>query len=375
MKKQIIVANEKIKTMKEDKRREVLKCNMLMIGIRGFATAVLQEEEEENKEEREKEENGIPERSNFFIEKNENGDVGEGGVVGEEGDGGGGGGEGDGGEGATTSGVQRWRKAWRKNLLVSSSKKKLDGLTLSVSDGGNGDGGDGGGGGGGELLSDLDLDHSEKDRQEASNRLISIQQALNHFMTSVQEFQSEYMIWMNEWFPQFLRNEDDDETNDDEKNEKEKNTNKREIDILSRKMVTLGSTNFAPMKLNTKIRPSMLRGGDMVKNRLRSPNRWKKKKKEKKKKSKSSEDNNNEGRFGGTLGETNIPVRARATAPPPHVGMWENTSLSSGGEDSFLLSPLEPSGRITILRTIESSSSTVEGNELNGGGSSLSLSN
>ena len=113
------------------------------------------------------------------------------------------------------------------------------------------------------------------------------------------------------------------------------------------------------VKLTIKIQ-----GGDMVRNRLRSPNRWKKKEK---KKSRSG-DNDNEERFGGTLGETNVPVRARATAPPPHVGMWENSS--SGGDDSFLLSPLEPSGRITILRTIE----TVKGNDLNGGGSSLSLS-
>ena len=46
LKVKITVAGEQLTTMKDENKREVAKCTMLMMGIRGFATAVLQEEEE-----------------------------------------------------------------------------------------------------------------------------------------------------------------------------------------------------------------------------------------------------------------------------------------------------------------------------------------
>ena len=201
-----------------------------------------------------------------------------------------------------------------------------------------------------ELLKDLDLDNSETDQEEGKNRMRDINKAIEEFMNSVHEFQSTYIKYMTEWHPKRSQPQESDDYDDGQ---------------TSRRVVNLSSVSFYPKKINTGTRRSILSTKNMLKRRLRRPNKF-----NGTTYSSSSSSNSGEHDFG----EKNVPVRAREIASPPLVGMWESSTLSSssalpsalpssstslfGGThisssstddvDMFLLSPMEMNGKIKI---------------------------
>ena len=336
--------------LKNSKVKEQAKCKLLMSGVVGFASTVLKgsiKEKNIDQVVHNVEGDPVPEINAIEIkDERERSAIAASfvaaGRISEEKDG--------------ISSVSRWQNAWRKTVFVSAKKKRK--VTAMVPSNA------------GiatdataekdiqnieeeeeeefvpspeELLSDLDLEGSKEDRQEGEKRMTQIQNAIQEFMSTVQTFQMEYKLYLQEWHDP---------------------SNENQI----KRVVTLGSVNFHPVKLSSKIRPSILKGSDMLRRRLKTPNRYQN---TRRKNGSGSGTRSSGGRAGMKsikamgMGETNMPIRAMPCSPPPNVGIWQGTSMEDG-KDNFLLSPMEMNGRIGVP---SGSGSAM----LESGGSSLNM--
>ena len=333
--------------LKNSKVKEQAKCKLLMSGVVGFASTVLKGSIKEKNQVVNVEGDPVPEINAIEIkDERERSAIAASfvaaGRISEEKDG--------------ISSVSRWQNAWRKTVFVSAKKKRKVTAMVTSNAGIAADATaeediqnieeeeeeefvpspE-------ELLSDLDLEGSKEDRQEGEKRMTQIQNAIQEFMSTVQTFQMEYKLYLQEWHDP---------------------SNENQI----KRVVTLGSVNFHPVKLSSKIRPSILKGSDMLRRRLKTPNRYQN---TRRKNGSGSGTRSSGGRAGMKsikamgMGETNMPIRAMPCSPPPNVGIWQGTSMEDG-KDNFLLSPMEMNGRIGVP---SGSGSAM----LESGGSSLNM--
>ena len=337
--------------LKNSKVKEQAKCKLLMSGVVGFASTVLKGSvKEKNVDQVVNVGDPVPEINAIEIkDEKERAAVAASfvaaGRISEEKDG--------------ISSVSRWQNAWRKTVFVSAKKqRKVTAMVTSnaeiATDATAEDhiqnieeeeeekeeeefvpSPE-------ELLSDLDLEGSKEDRQEGEKRMTQIQNAIQEFMSTVQTFQMEYKLYLQEWHDP---------------------SNENQI----KRVVPLGSVNFHPVKLSSKIRPSILKGSDMLRRRLKTPNRYQ----NTRRKNRSGSGTRSSGGRAGMksikamgMGETNMPIRAMPCSPPPNVGIWQGTSVEE--KDNFLLSPMEMNGRIGVP---SGSGSAM----LESGGSSLNM--
>ena len=319
--KDMISLKETIVLMKERKRKDELKCKLLMHGISGFASTVLEPIAKE-----------LPKVNSKVNSK-------------------------------VASKVGLWQKAWRKTVLVlgkpagkgtdlteadlfHTSDHTSDNQTSENSDGNN-EGNNKGEGSG--LLQGLDLENSERDRNVADERIKTVQEAMGTFLRTVTTFQTTYAQFLQEYYPHLLY----------EKNKKNADQEGHQGEVeehqgRSSSIRFLSKINFAPCKLVRSNRKTLLKGKEIVRRRLKSPNRYQNTRR-------TIKEVRNDC---AALGETRVPVRANEVGSPSSVGIWEK---NDGKVDEFLLSPLEPMGRVAVMP------SSVMMGSVESGGSSLHL--